>query len=473
MDLNRLLRKLGVVLLIVVGIAFMNSAAVFAQIEGNGVIQGTVLDPTGALIPGATVTATNVKTGVATTRNTTDAGFYVLSPLPPGEYTVTVTSKGFEKLTQEHVIVNGMAVVGLNLTLTVGSTTQEVTVTGAPPALETSNGQLGVTIPNDSYTELPLAMNGGPKNPEGFIYLLPGVANGSGFVGNVNGGEGFSKEIYINGLPLTTCELQGDYRNLTTGTSTEIVDQFQMITSGSPAYYDGQGMENYVFKSGTNHIHGDGYWFGRNTALDARGFYPAKTPLEKQNEFGVSAGGPIIKNKIFVFGNYDKFTIRSGSSATLYSLPTAEERQGNFSALPTTIYDPATTTCTGGGACTRQAFAGNIIDPTRFSSVSTKLAADLPATINDNLQNNYLGSLTGGTNQYDYTLKGDVNVTDKFRFYLMTQHGANTQPGSGAEWRSSVTVALHQFALRSHPHVVGSIQYVLHHYPELGKRVWL
>ncbi len=428
---QRLFTKFWVILLGLLGIALINAALLNGQVAGSGVIQGTILDSSGAVIPGATVTGTNVGTGIETTRTTTDAGFYVLSPLPPAEYKVSVSAKGFQTTVQEHVVVNALSVVGLNVTLTLGSTTQEVTVTAAPPQLETSNGQLGITIPQDAYTNLPLAMSGGPKNPEGFIYLLPGVANGSGFVGNVNGGEAFSKEIYINGLPLTTSELQGDYRNLAGGTSVEVVDQFQMITSGSPAYYDGQGMENYVFKSGTNKFHGDGYWFGRNTSLDSRGFYSAKTPIEKQNEYGVSAGGPIIKNRIFIFGNYDRYSIRSGSSPGLYSLPTAAERSGDFSALPTTIYDPATTVCGAGGACTRQAFPGNIIPAARFSSVSKNLAAALPGTINDNLQNNYLGSLTGGTNQYDYTIKGDVNLTEKLRFYVLTQKGLQTQPGLG------------------------------------------
>src|ERR1039458_10388554 len=191
--------KLCVIFLFLSGSTLINSAMLFAQVVGSGVIQGTVLDPTGAVVPGATVTGTNVATGLTTVRTTTDAGFYVLSPLPPGEYKVAVAAKGFEQLVQEKVVVNAMAVVGLNLTLTVGSSTQEITVSAAPPNLETSNGQLGVTIPQDAYTNLPLAMSGGPKNPEGFIYLLPGVANGSGFVGNVNGGEAFSKEIYING----------------------------------------------------------------------------------------------------------------------------------------------------------------------------------------------------------------------------------------------------------------------------------
>ena len=151
---HSLLAKLCVIFLFLSGITLINSAMLFAQVVGSGVIQGTVLDATGAVIPGATVTGTNVATGLATVRTTTEAGFYVLSPLPPGEYKVAVTAKGFEELLQEHVVVNALDVVGLNLTLTVGSSTQEVTVSAAPPNLETSNGQLGVTIPQDAYTSL-------------------------------------------------------------------------------------------------------------------------------------------------------------------------------------------------------------------------------------------------------------------------------------------------------------------------------
>ena len=139
----RVFMRFWVILLGLLGITLINTAMLFGQVTGTGVIQGTVLDPTGAVIPGATVTATNPATGLATTRTTTDAGFYVLSPLVPGEYKVTVTAKGFEELLQEHVVVNAMAVVGLNLTLTVGSATQEITVSAAPPALETVQRPVG------------------------------------------------------------------------------------------------------------------------------------------------------------------------------------------------------------------------------------------------------------------------------------------------------------------------------------------
>lgn len=417
-------------ILVMMAYALFAVTVVMAQIAGNGVIQGTITDSTGAVIPGAAVTAANVATGVKTTRQTTDAGFYVLSPLAPGEYTVSVSAKGFQTKVQEHVTVNALSVVGLNIALSVGQTTQQVTVSAAPPQLNTTSGTLGVTISNKSYTSLPLAMNGGPKNPEGFIYLLPGVQNGSGFVGNINGGEAFSKEIYIQGLPLTTSELQGDFRNLVNGTSVAVVDQFQILTNGIPAYYQGQGIENYVFKSGTNAFHGDAYEFLRNTALDSRGFFAAKTPLEIQNEFGGSLGGPILKNRLFFFANYDGYRLRSGAVPSFYSLPTEAERNGDFSAVPTPIYDPTTTVCNSTGtSCTRQAFAGNIIPQGEISSVSKYLQSFLPATINPNLQNNFLNAFTSGTDQNDYTIKIDANLSDKHHLYGLNQWGRNFPVG--------------------------------------------
>ncbi|HXW15355.1 MAG TPA: carboxypeptidase-like regulatory domain-containing protein, partial [Terriglobia bacterium] len=420
-----------VILLGLLGITLMNSSMLFGQVAGSGVIQGTVLDPTGAVIPGATVAATETGTGVTLRGTTTDAGFYVLSPLAAGEYTVSVTSKGFKTTVQEHVIVNALSVVGINLTLAVGSTTQQVTVTSAPAALETENGTLGVTIPNDAYTSLPLEVSGGPKSPEGFIYLLPGVANGTGFVGNVNGGEGFSKEIYINGLPLTTAELQGDFRNVTNQVSVETVEQFQVLTSGAPAYYDGQGTENYVFKSGTNKFHGDGYEFVRNNIFDSRGFFSASVPPEKQNEFGGTFGGPIKKDKIFFFGNYDGFRYHYFATPAYYSLPTAQEQQGNFSALPTTIYDPTTQTCNTSGICTRTAYTGNIIPMTEMSPISLKAqSAGLPTPINTNLLNNFLASGVGQTKQNDVTVKGDINLSTKARMFLVYQWGVSGNPNS-------------------------------------------
>jgi hypothetical protein len=424
------------------------------QVVGNGEIQGTILDPTGAVIPGATVIGKNEATGVKTTRTATGAGFYVLSPIPAGVYTVTVSSPGFETAVQEHVNVDALHVVGLNITLTVGITTQEVTVTAAPAGVETSNGTLGITLPGEDYTALPIALSGSPMSPEGLIYLLPGVVNGNGFVGNVNGGEAFSKEIYLNGMPETHSELQGDSRLITMNTSVEVVDQFTILTSGAPAYYDGQGTENYTFKSGTNKFHGDGYEYVRNTSLDSRGFYNPTATIEKQNEFGGTIGGPIKKDKIFFFGNYDGFRYHSGSSGGFSSLPTTLEQQGNFSQLCKSgfdasgicqdrgpsgnvinqIYDSTQTQCPTAGTCTRPAFPGNIIPPGEISKIASALQGDGLSSIhllNQNLQNNYLGAAAASSYQNDVTTKGDFNLSNKNRFFLADQWGHSGSPSPG------------------------------------------
>lgn len=401
------------------------SIKLWAQVAGTGVIQGTITDPSGATVAGATVTATELTTGAKLTRASTDSGFYVLSPLAPGHYTVSVTSSGFQTSVHEHIAVNALSVVDLNIGLEVGQASQHITVSSAPPALESANATLGVTITNEAYTSLPLAMNGGPKSPEGFIYLLPGVQAGSGFAGNINGGVAFSKEIYVNGLSINTPVLNGDPRNLTTATSIELVDQFQIETNGAPAYYQGQGIENFVYKSGSNQFHGDAYEYLRNTVLDSRGFFAATTPQEVQNEFGGTVGGPIVKNRLFFFGAYDGYRIRSGAVPSFYSIPTSAEQQGNFSALPTQIYNPYSTTCSANGSCTRAPFAGNIIPTSLISPVSQSFQSYLPGTMNSNLQNNILSAFNGGTNQNDFTIKIDAATSDKNHLFGLVQWGKN------------------------------------------------
>ncbi|MBZ5563210.1 MAG: TonB-dependent receptor [Acidobacteriia bacterium] len=422
--------------LLLIPASLLLATGLYAQIAGSGVIQGTILDPSGAPVPSAEVTAVKLATGVKTTALTTEAGFYVLSPLSVGEYSLTVSAKGFQTVVQEKPIpVHALSIVELNFTLTLGALAQQVTVTAAPPILNTSDGTLGTTVPNETYTALPLAMGVtgpgaiGPRNPEAFIYLLPGVSNGQGFAGNVNGGEMLSKSIYIQGIPLFNCDVTGQNVPLATSTSVDSVDQFKMITNGAPAQYEGQGIENFVFKSGTNSFHGSVYDYFRNTVLDARGFFPAKRQKENENEYGFTFGGPIRKNRVFFFGDYSAYRQRFGSVPQFNALPTAAERNGDFSALPVAIYDPATTQCDASGKCTRQQFQGNIITADRISPVAKYFQSMLPNTINDQLQNNYLGVLQSGQNNDTYLVKVDANISDKLRLYALHNWGKNTTVG--------------------------------------------
>src|SRR5262249_17487066 len=222
------------------------------QIGGAGSIQGVVTDATGAVIPGASVTATNLATGVKTERQTTEAGLYVITPLPPGEYTVTASIAGFKPVVQEKVIVDALSTVAVNLSLQVGAVTERVTVNEAPTPLNTSDSRLGVTIRNELYTNLPLAMGTavagsgigqGPRNPGAFIYLLPGVSEGNRW-GTINGAQGFSKDVFIEGVPVTDPIQQGEGRTISLGVSVEAVEQFQVETSGTGVEFNGQGSEN-------------------------------------------------------------------------------------------------------------------------------------------------------------------------------------------------------------------------------------
>src|SRR6185369_7408437 len=201
------------------------------------------------------------------------------------------------------------------------------------------------------YTALPLAMNGVPRDPTQFVALIPGV---SGMTTQVAGPttEAFNgvrggNELYVEGVPLTFPSQQADTRNLALGVSVEAVDQFQAQTNGQKAMYSGQGMQNFVLKSGTDRFHGSLFEYFRNTDLDARGFFPATVPIEHQNEFGGTIGGPIKRDKIFFFGTYDGYYFKTASTPQYQSMPTLDERRGDFSALPVMIYNPKSTKTNG------------------------------------------------------------------------------------------------------------------------------
>jgi hypothetical protein len=425
---------------------FLTVAIATAQVGGSGTIQGTVTDPSGAVLAGASVVATNVETGVQTSRKTTDAGFFVLSPLQPGEYTVTVKAEGFQTLTQKSLEVVALGTIGLNPKMQLGASTTSVTVEAAPPLLHTDDATLGATMENELYAALPLAMNGVPRDPTQFIALVPGVNNASTQAAGpttaaFNGGQTYHNEVYLEGRPWTRAGTQGDTRYLAFAVSVDAVDQFQVETNGAKAQYEGQGVENYVLKSGTNAFHGAAFEYFRNTSLDARGFFPATKPADHQNEFGGLIGGPIRKNKIFFFTNYDGYRYVSGSTPNLQSIPTTAMRTGNFSELPAAavIYDPKSQTCAG-AICTRTPFTGNIIPASAISPISKSLASYLPDPTNSNIQNNYLASLPIQVNTYNMTGKVDANLSDKHRLFGFFANGHYTTNFTGSLNQTGVGV---------------------------------
>jgi Carboxypeptidase regulatory-like domain len=410
-------------------LSMLAPSAATAQLGGSGSIQGTVLDTSNAAVPGATVTATNVATGIATVRQTTTAGVYALTPLPPGEYRVTVTLDGFQTFVREGVVVDALSVIGLNATLQVGPITQEVLVTATAPLLATADARLGQTIRNEVYTALPLVLNtGGPRDPTAFMFLMPGVQS-IGRWGNVMGGQDFTTDMYVEGIPITNAVVQGEGRNLSFGVSVDAVDQFQVETSGTAVMFNGQGASNYVVKSGTNIFHGAGFEYFRNKALDAKAFFATTKPDDNQHEYGGTLGGPIRRNQTFFFVAYDGYRDRRQTPSALVSIPTLAQRNGDFSALPVVIYDPRTTRPNPAGTgFVRDPFPGNIIPADRISPISKSFQSFLPDPTNAGLQNNYLGgSLPIGFNNESVTGKVDVKLSPRQQTSFLFSRGKRSQ----------------------------------------------
>ena len=400
----------------------------FCQIGGRGSIQGVVSDPTGAVVPGASVIATEVATGVKTARQTTNSGYYVLAPLPVGTYNVTVAAAGFETVVQQNVVVDALTQVGLNLTLKVGAASEQITITDTPPALNTSDARMGQTIRSEEYTALPLAMGGSsPRDPVAFAQYTPGVTGfGSNTAaGNVYGCRGIAQETYVEGMPMTNAALQGEVRNLGLGVSVEAVEQFQVETAGASPSFSGQGATNFVIKSGTNQFHGSAYEYFRNTVLDARGFFPAVRPVEHTNQFGFTVGGPVIRNRIFfsaattaiaLFKEPSQFRIASLGCRTGGKFLGAA---GTHHIIPRPLVAAAD--------LARDSFSGNIIPASRISNASKVFQAPLPPLTNGGLQSNYLGTVPVGYFTNTTTDKVDFNLTDKDRFYVVYSHGHRGQ----------------------------------------------
>jgi hypothetical protein len=451
--------KAAIVLLVIVVALFIAVGSASAQIGSVGTINGTVTDPSGAVVPGAKVVATNVATGVETTRQTNDAGLYVITPLPPGEYKITVSVSGFQTMIQEKVIVDALTTVTVNIAMKVGSVNETITVDSLPPQLNTSDPRLGTTIRNELYTALPLAMGTavagsgigqGPRNPGAFIFLLPGVTEGNRW-GQINGAQGFSKDVFVEGVPITDPIQQGEGRTIALGISVEAVEQFQVETSGTGVEFNGQGSENYTIKSGGNEFHGTGFEYLRNTVLDARGFFPVVRPIEHQNEYGFTFGGPILKKKLFFFTAYDGWRYRVTSPTQLVSIPSLKERAGDFSELGVNIYDPTSTVCGGAPTvCTRTQFfdpsratpsnptGANIIPLNRISAISNVYQSLLPLPTSAGVANNYLGQVPVSYNNDSFNLKVDYNITSNQRLLGIYTYGKRSQPGAYREVSSGV-----------------------------------
>jgi outer membrane receptor protein involved in Fe transport len=352
---------------------------VAALAQATGQITGSVSDVSGGLLPGVTIEATNVATGAVRTAITGADGLFNLPLIQPGDYTVKASLSGFRSAQREAVRVTVTETARVAFELAVGEITETVSVVADATLVETSNATHGIVIDEQKVVDLPL--NG--RNFTQLGTLIPGVvappaglggqtgdATPGGF-GNVTGG------FNVNGMRNQSNNflLDGATNNDTFNTGfvlrppPDAIEEFKILTNAFSAEYgrNAGSVVNVVTKSGSNTMSGAAWEFNRDDGLQARNFFAAANqpkPQHKQNQFGASFGGPIMKNQLFGFGYYEGYRNEAGTTTNIVVL-SAAQRAGDFSGSAA-IRDPLT----------GQPFPGNIIPANRISAAAAKLLTD-------------------------------------------------------------------------------------------------
>ena len=399
------------------GLCLMAAFAGLLLAQGPvGTLNGTILDPSGGVVPGATVVAVNNSTGVESKTTSTSAGAYTLPYLPAGTYTIRVSAPGFQTSTAENVILRVAQDLTLNISLRVGQVSQQVTVSDTPELLETGTAEMGRYISVEEYKAWPILLDDGQRQIQSFIFSsLPGTT-GDTFKGSINGGQEYSHEILVEGIPVGRSDLSGGNNN-EFSPSAEAIGEFKLQTGAMSAQYNGgqTAVANFDIKSGTNSLHGSAFYYVQNEALNARDLYTATTGGKKskhrENNYGYSLGGPVYipklydgRNKTFFFTNLEKTSENDLRISGLTTVVPKEYKQGDFSKLldpswtgndlsgtrvgtdalgrPITfgqIYDPRTTR-TVGGSIVRDPFQGNIIPPSAWDPVAKNVIQNVGLT---------------------------------------------------------------------------------------------
>lgn len=392
----------------------------FAQ-AGTGSIRGLITDSSGAVVPDVKIEAINQSTQLKFSTTSTPAGIYTLTSLPIGKYRVVAQRTGFKQFSQENLDVATASTTTLNFTMQIGEVSETVSVTeSVTPLIQTDNAEVATLVENRVVMDLPLQVSSGTtsrRQVENFIFLTPGVT-GDFFTKTYNGSTNLSNMAQVDGIAWQNAEVPGRFFE---GTPPfESVQEFKVAsTLHPPEVGRAFGVTNYTMKSGTNRIHGNGFYFLRDDKLDARGFFIPQKTQTTQQEFGGTVGGPIIKDKTFFFGSYSGFRWSSGGGGTqLITLAPPDFRRGDFSRLlplGIRIYDPNTTRPDGQGGFVRDAFPGNIIPQSRISAVAKRYIDLMPQPNNNNLTGNFLRQAGGKSGDNRWSLKADHNITDNHK----------------------------------------------------------
>ncbi len=415
-----------------------------------GSIIGIVTDTSGAQIAAADVTVRNEGTNAAQTTRSSDSGSYTVQNLNPGSYTVIVSRPGFKTNSRNHVDVTIGGSTRIDAALSLGDVTETVTVESTGNAgLQTDSSSLGGVVEGRQVLESPL--NG--RNVNNLLDFIPGVVPGGGTSGNTmaNGGSGsFQAGAQTQAIAYGNYQIGGGFSgqslffidgvesNVTENNVNSLVptqdsvQEFRVSTNNVSAEFGGfgGGVIQISTKSGTNTYHGTAYEYFRNTVLDANDYFSNHTGLARpplhQNQFGGNLGGAILKNKLFAFFSFERETLTSGSIST-FTLPTTAELGGDFSALGTNIYNPATGvqySCNG----VQNVICPNQLDPTAVKIL--KLVSPLPNR--PGLVNNYVATapISGIQNQYNARVDYNLGKTDQLfaRYTFWNPHNGNSDP---------------------------------------------
>lgn len=415
----------------------LGSSTAFGQ-SSTGSIAGNVVDPAGAVVPGAEIVVVNQATGIAAETISSEAGVYAITSLPVGTYDLTVEKSGFKKLTIPGLVVRVAARLSLDLSMEVGDVQQTVEVTSVAPLLETTVSERGDNVSEEMMMTLPLFTGGIPRG-NAFTRYLPGVNTSNGQV-SVNGSGGRAKEILIDGASLTIPESGGVVFSFP---SMEMFTEVKMITSTYAAENGrfGGGIEVYNTKSGNNQFHGTGAYNFRRRYLNAAGWAINRAgrerPDQRFNTAGGGGGGPVWipgvydgRNKTFFYVTWFRDFRPNAPSATTSSVATPLMKAGDFSeflANGQLIYDPLTT-----NGDLRDPFPNQMIPTSRFSSVSRNILPFIPDPNVGGLNNNLTFLNTNPLTNIIWSMKFDHMINDDLRVSYFHTEENNTRDSTTA-----------------------------------------
>jgi hypothetical protein len=439
------LRQLVSVLLLTALLVLLAGFAVAQTYRAQ--VRGVVTDQSGANIPGAAVTLSNVNTGVKTVKQTDAAGLYVFDLVDPGNYTITVEASGFGKFTQQNIGVQSGGDITVNAALTTGTLQQSVTVEAAPPAVEFNSTNQELTIDTKMANETPRL----DRNPFKLTLLEPAAVNTRGEtlpyqswapnsvdLGNTN----LRNNLLVDGNPIGIGHKAGYPPNQ--DDVQEVVAAQNSVDSASG--HSAGGLISLTTKAGTNEWHGTAFYLGRYPWLSAEADRTRFVQnAQRQHMYGGTLGNPILKNKLFNFFSIEKWKINAPGSYQR-TVPTPLERQGDFSqtlaadGTQRTIYDPFSTIVPSADNVIRTPFPGNRIPASRFDPLSAKLASAFfdpnNPGIGYNHANNYLKGLIQTTDYYNLSDRVDYNINEKWRLsgyygrYYSTDSQTNPTPNN-------------------------------------------